>query len=362
MSTTPQWAVMPATDWDNIIAAVKEQTEDNTPLLSGEVAAKILSITAQPIKVRDGDSLFANNNRINEYEDYNLMDLESCSSMFNGSTEVQNLPEMNTSKCESFDNMFYDCNLLLSMPELDWSSVQTCKNMFFGCTALKYLTEVASAPNLTSTEAMFASSGITAPIVMDTSNITSMKNMYNNCRSLKSFPQYNTSKVTNFNSMFMLSGVYGSFEFDGSSGIDFSMMFHGTFKYNDTTITILNGTNKGTNFGNMCNGCWALVEVNGIDFSNATNLTNTFISCSRLARLTVVGTIPISLSLADSPLTAESGISVIDALVDYSGTDNEGTYNITFSSTTKNALNALGAVSPNGNTWLEYANDKGWNT
>ena len=53
--------------------------------------------------------------------------------------------------------------------------------------------------------------------------------------------------------------------------------------------------------------------------------------------------------------------SIISALKDYSGTDKEFTYTVTFTSACITALDKEGNNSPNGNTWRNYANDKGWN-
>ena len=85
-------------------------------------------------------------------------------------------------------------------------------------------------------------------------------------------------------------------------------------------------------------------------FNNATALTTIKIS----------GTIFKSISFSYSPLTVESMKSIITHLKDYSGTDKEGTYKVTFSSACLTALEAEGATSPNGNTWTEYMTDLGW--
>ena len=60
-------------------------------------------------------------------------------------------------------------------------------------------------------------------------------------------------------------------------------------------------------------------------------------------------------------LTVESMKSIISALYDYSGTDEALVYDVVFASGCLAALEAEGNTSPNGNTWLEYARDKGWN-
>ena len=95
---------------------------------------------------------------------------------------------------------------------------------------------------------------------------------------------------------------------------------------------------------------------------NITTATGAFNACANLKTLNASGVIAISLSFSACPLTAESAISIINCLKNYAGTENEFAHTITLHANTKTTLDALGAVSPNGNTWLEYANDKGWNT
>jgi hypothetical protein len=48
-------------------------------------------------------------------------------------------------------------------------------------------------------------------------------------------------------------------------------------------------------------------------------------------------------------------------LEDYSGTENDGKYSVSFHADVIDRINEAGPVSPNGNTWIEYARDKGWN-
>lgn len=88
---------------------------------------------------------------------------------------------------------------------------------------------------------------------------------------------------------------------------------------------------------------------------------NTFGYCSRLRDLTMEGVIGTDIRFDRSPLSVESMKSIISHLKDYSGTEKEGTYTVTFTSTCKTALGVEGNTSPNGNTWTQYVYDLGWN-
>lgn len=87
-----------------------------------------------------------------------------------------------------------------------------------------------------------------------------------------------------------------------------------------------------------------------------------FTNSEKLKDLRIEGVIGVTFGLTSSPINAESAISIINALKNYSGTENEFVYTVSFSSTTKGYLEALGETAPNGMTWLMYAQSKGWNT
>lgn len=85
----------------------------------------------------------------------------------------------------------------------------------------------------------------------------------------------------------------------------------------------------------------------------------TFQSCSKLANLKITGTIGKTITLSACPLTVESAKSVIRALKNYAGTDEELTCKITLKSTVWDALNEAEAP-PSGETWKEYVQTLGW--
>ena len=114
----------------------------------------------------------------------------------------------------------------------------------------------------------------------------------------------------------------------------------------------------------MCAGCSSLKTIHGLDFSSLTSQATTTYPCNlpSLENLTLNGTLQVTMSFNKAPLTVESAKSVINALVDYTGTDKEFTKSIYFSSTTLSLLEAEGATAPGGLTWIEYAsNIKCWN-
>ena len=105
-----------------------------------------------------------------------------------------------------------------------------------------------------------------------------------------------------------------------------------------------------------------LVTIHKINFTSATSLSGAFSKCGALKNITVEGTIPISISFSDSPLTVESIKNIITHLKDYSGTTNAGTYTLTLKDSCKTEMAEQGAIEElGGKTYDQYITDIGWN-
>ena len=91
-----------------------------------------------------------------------------------------------------------------------------------------------------------------------------------------------------------------------------------------------------------------------------TTASGPFEGAASLKEFVSEGTLAISMSFKNSPLNIETMTGVIRCLKNFSGTDEEFTRKITFSSACLTALEAEGATSPNGNSWTQYIEDLGW--
>ena len=89
--------------------------------------------------------------------------------------------------------------------------------------------------------------------------------------------------------------------------------------------------------------------------------TDWFTNATGLENVEFQGVIAKSIDFSSCPLTPESVASVISCLKDYSGTDKEGVYTVTFRWQSLSALEAI-TVSPSGGTWSEYIESLGWLT
>ncbi|MBR2476818.1 MAG: hypothetical protein IKB50_01640 [Clostridia bacterium] len=108
--------------------------------------------------------------------------------------------------------------------------------------------------------------------------------------------------------------------------------------------------------------CYNLHTVAAMRCKKEGGYTSPFNSCTRLRNLTIEGVIGNNFTVAHSSLlTKDSIISIITALFDFTGTADEYTRTLTLHSKTVSTLESLGSTSPNGNTWIEYIDDKKWN-
>lgn len=109
------------------------------------------------------------------------------------------------------------------------------------------------------------------------------------------------------------------------------------------------------------NNVRGVVKIDNFISSEITGFrTNTFQNAIRLTDIKMSGVVACSINLQACPLNVESMKSVISALENYSGTDNEFKYTVSFSSNCLTALETEGNTSPNDNSWLEYIEDLGW--
>ena len=128
---------------------------------------------------------------------------------------------------------------------------------------------------------------------LDTSAVTNMKDMFNNCQALTSLDvsNFNTSAVTNMKSMFnfcqALTALYLS-NFNTSAVTDMSAMFN--FCQALTSLDVSNfNTSAVTDMSSMFYGCQALtsLDVSNFNTSAVTNMNNIFRSCQALTSLDV---------------------------------------------------------------------------
>ena len=123
----------------------------------------------------------------------------------------------------------------------------------------------------------------------NTSNVTDMSGMFNNCSGLTSLDlrNFNTSNVTHMNSMFAGCG--------GLTSLDLSNF----------------DTSNVTDMGSMFDGCSGLtsLDLSGWNTSNVTSMDSMFKGCSKLNTITMVGCEQPTIDKIKAQLTKD-GISL----------------------------------------------------
>lgn len=123
-------------------------------------------------------------------------------------------------------------------------------------------------------------------------------------------------------------------------------------------------------FGNtslyrLCYGMSFLVTIDKLNIGKSRSAaidTGIFGGCKKLENIIIDGIINNDFKISSSPLSVASVISILTHLKNYAGTSNAGTYTVTLSDTSKNAMAATGTLEElDSKTYDAYIADKGWN-
>ena len=154
--------------------------------------------------------------------------------------------------------------------------------------------------------------------LLDTHNVTEMSSMFNSCIALETIPKLDTSNVTNMIYMFGYCRNLISIPlFDTSSVTDMSNMFYSCNKL--TTIPELN-TSKVTNMKGMFSMCTNLITIPQLDASSATNMNNIFNNCRNLSEIHMTG-MKVSFDIsASTKFTREALIEILNNLATVTNT------------------------------------------
>lgn len=170
---------------------------------------------------------------------------------------------------------------------------------------------------------------------------------------------FKNSKITDLRGIFAKNNVV----LDTSKVLDIRGLF------DSSTITHIGvvstaGTHRSWGYQLFAN-CRNLIDIEEIFCSEALNDTSYktwFSNCNSLVSVKFSGVIKGDISFSASPLlNAGSAKSALMALANFSGTENEFAYSITFHSNVWDLLDAEGETSPDGTTWKAYTDNKGWN-
>lgn len=129
---------------------------------------------------------------------------------------------------------------------------------------------------------------------LDTSNVTDMSYMFNNCNKLTSLDisNFDTNKVTDMSYMFWNCGGLTSLDvsnFNTDNVTEMQYMFCYCEKIKELDVSNWD-TSKTTNIASMFNSCYQLTSIKGINnfnVSKVTNISGVFSGCKALTSLDV---------------------------------------------------------------------------
>lgn len=160
-----------------------------------ELKAKVDNLpTDSGYKIKNGNSLFEYNIRLDEMHDIDLSMVSICTNMFYESTnlDIMDVDIGADTDITDASNMFYGCTSLTSVNLPNTNKCESVGGMFYGCTSL------VSAPDIDASSAMYISSlfgnctkMVTVPKLIMPSNPISYGGMFNGCSSLTNLYIYN---------------------------------------------------------------------------------------------------------------------------------------------------------------------------
>ena len=145
---------------------------------------------------------------------------------------------------------------------------------------------------------------------IDTSNVTNMNSMFNNCKSLTTIPLLNTSKVTDMGRMFnYCSPLRAIPQLNTINVTNMYYMFNNCVAL--TSIPLLN-TSKVTDMSYMFSYCSSLITIPLLDTSKVTNMNQMFFNCSSLTTLPAIDTSKVTDFRTFIDITKLQSLPVLD--------------------------------------------------
>lgn len=152
-----------------------------------------------------------------------------------------------------------------------------------------------------------------------TSNVTTMKTMFAECRAVTALDltSFTTSRVTDMTNMFWrcnkLTSIAGLPQFDTSQVTTMSGMFSGCSSMTSLDLSNFN-TSRVTNMSGMFSGCSSLSTLNTGSFntSNVTTMASMFNGCSSLRSINLSNFDTSAVTTMDSMFDGCSGMTALD--------------------------------------------------
>ena len=173
-------------------------------------------------------------------------------------------------------------------PLLDTSSVTNMHAMFQDCSKLTAI-PLLNTSKVTDMHYMFnGCTNLTTISLLDTSRVIDISWMFNGCTNLTTIPELDTSSATNMNTMFAsCTNLTTIPELNTGKVTNMGSMFNDC--KNLTAIPLLN-TSKVTNMAYMFTSCTNLTTIPELDTSSVTTIQGMFNNCKKLTAIPLLNT------------------------------------------------------------------------
>lgn len=160
--------------------------------------------------LKNTSQMFQNCQSLRKPPTLNTALVTDMSNMFSGCYSLDTYPTwLNYSAVTTVAGMFNQCLSLLAVPNLVMPKAINLSSFFSGCTSLKYIGDLQTSPALTTlTQALYAcSSLLRAPVISDTTKVTTVSQMLQLCSQIRTIPTYQLPLCINFSSFLTASGL-----------------------------------------------------------------------------------------------------------------------------------------------------------
>ena len=229
----------------------------------------------------------------NGYTSYTKSDITNDDGSITRTINSDSLPTV----MKFVDSSATSSSSLLEILDMNTSNLTTMDNMFRYCDNLTNISCDWDTSKVTSMLNMFnGCSSLTSLNVSnwDVSQVTNMSGMFQNCTSLTSLDvsKWDTNKVTNMSNMFQGCNSLISLDlinWDTSKVTSMSYIFNGCKALTSLDVSNWN-TSKVTNMGAMFNGCNSLISLDLINWntSKVTSMSSMFYGCNSLISLDLI--------------------------------------------------------------------------
>ena len=255
-------------------------------------------------------------------------------------------------KAAAFKNMKY----IKGIPFYDTSNTTSVTNLFNRCASLVTVPPIDTS-KATNAYAMFQyCTSLTTVPPLDLSSVTDATSLFEGCTSLTAVPELDLSSATNVTSLFeSCSNLTAVPPLNLSSATSINRLFSGCSAL--TTVHPLNTVNA-SDMGSVFQSCTKLTTVEGIDFSGLTsspaNLFGYYVDMSKLTHFIVNGKINVSIPENNiDRLTLIDYDSIKSILTAAANTDNTNAKELAFNRTIADQNGELAAL-------VSSCTSKGW--